>query len=125
MYVLALHEDSNANLSLFKDGEILFSIAEERLTRRKHQGGIPYASIGFVLEKYGLTFDSIDVIICGNKYHPLPRVLGKYFPTGEHQFLGVAQKLSLYYQQAIYRSRLLRDIVEGKQNAFLRLALSF
>ena len=45
MYLLTLHEDSNANVSLFKDGKIIFAVAEERLSRVKHQGGFPIRSM--------------------------------------------------------------------------------
>jgi carbamoyltransferase len=35
----------NAGITVMKDGEVLFAINEERLTRRKGQGGFPYRSL--------------------------------------------------------------------------------
>ncbi|MFC1576258.1 carbamoyltransferase C-terminal domain-containing protein [Candidatus Omnitrophota bacterium] len=120
MHILALHEDSNANATLFRDGKILFSVAEERFTRVKHQGGFPKESLKFILEKFAISLDDIDVVLCGNKYHPLPRILGDRFPTFEHSFLGPSQKLSLYYQHALYKSKLLRTLVEKLNRSVLK-----
>ncbi|MFH1045346.1 MAG: carbamoyltransferase C-terminal domain-containing protein [Candidatus Omnitrophota bacterium] len=120
MYLLTLHEDSNANLSLFKDGKILLAVAEERLSRVKHQGGFPARSIKFILDKYKLTFKDIDVIFCANKYHPLPRILWGKFPTCEHSFLGSIQKAAIYYQHAIFKNATLRKCVEAFNKAMLK-----
>ncbi|MBN3039885.1 MAG: carbamoyltransferase [Candidatus Omnitrophica bacterium] len=123
MYLLALHEDSNANLSLFKDGKMLLAIAEERLSRVKHQGGFPVRSIKFILDKYNLRLEDIDVIFCANKYHPLPRILWSKFPTFQHSFLGFMQKATIYYQHAIFKNAALRKYVEAFNKALLRRKL--
>lgn len=102
MYILTLHEDSNANITLMKDTQVLFSVAEERLTRIKYKGGFPYEALAYVTKTLDIPIESIDIIIAGNLYHPLPRILGKSFPTFEHPFLGVSQKVSLYFQHIIY-----------------------
>ena len=120
MYLLTLHEDSNANVSLFKDGRIIFAVAEERLSRVKHQGGFPAKSIRFILDKYKLSLKDIDIILCANKYHPLPRVLWDKFPTFEHSFLGPMQKAAIYYQHAIFKSAALRKNVEAFNKAMLK-----
>jgi len=120
MYLLTLHEDSNANISLFKDGKIIFAVAEERLSRVKHQGGFPIRSIKFILDKYKLTLKDMDVILCTNKYHPLPRILWNKFPTFEHSFLGVMQKATIYYQHAIFKNAALRKCIEAFNKALLR-----
>ncbi len=89
MYLLAIHEDSNANASLFKDNRILGSVAEERLSRIKYQGGFPGRSIKYLLDNNQITLKDIDIILCANKYHPLPRIFWDKFPTFEHSFLGI------------------------------------
>lgn len=118
MYILSLHEDSNANATLFADGKVLFSVAEERLTRRKYQAGFPTRSIQLILNKYNLSLADIDIFVCANKYHPLSRILWDKFPTFEHFFLGLSQKLTVYYQHALNYSCALRNTVE-KFNAFM------
>jgi carbamoyltransferase len=120
VYILSIHEDSNANASLFKDGQVLCSLAEERLSRVKYQGGFPAKSIACLLRNYHLTLKDIDVIICANKYHPLPRIFWDKFPTFEHSFLGVAQKITVYYQHALLRSPFLKSIVEDFNKVMLR-----
>lgn len=46
------------------DGELVAGVAEERLTRRKHQGGIPRRAAQYCLDTAGLTPDDIDHIGC-------------------------------------------------------------
>jgi len=120
MYILTLHEDSNANATLFYNDNILFSIAEERITRKKHQGGFPRKSLELILKKYGISLNDIALIICGNKYHPMPRILGKRFPSFEHTFLSPEQKISLYYQHALFKNSFLRAQIERLNKAILK-----
>ncbi|MET0003364.1 MAG: carbamoyltransferase N-terminal domain-containing protein [Candidatus Thiodiazotropha sp.] len=37
MLVLGIHYGHDANVSLVKNGELVFAVSEERLTRRKNQ----------------------------------------------------------------------------------------
>jgi len=120
MYILTLHEDSNANITLFKDAQILFSVAEERLSRVKYQGGFPVRSLRMAFEKCNLSFEDIDVIICGNKYHPIPRILWDKFPAFEHSFLGAAQKINVYYQHALFKNKILKNCIESFNKFMLR-----
>lgn len=120
MYLLSIHEDSNANASLFKDGQILCSIAEERLTRVKYQGGFPGKSITCLLHNYNLSMKDIEVIVCANKYHPLPRILWDKFPTFEHSFLGPMQKITVYYQHALFKNSFLKSTVEKFNKTMLK-----
>ena len=113
MYLLALHEDSNANLTLFHDDQVLFSVAEERLSRVKFQAGVPAQSLRAALDDAGIDLDRIDHVVCGNRYHFLPRLMGDGFPTFEHPFLGISQKLSLYYQHMVCRGMVPRNRIEG------------
>ena len=48
-YIAAIARGHNAGVCLLKDGEIVFAIEEERLTRQKYDGG-PYASMMKILE---------------------------------------------------------------------------
>ena len=57
-YIAAVARGHNAGVCLLKDGKIVFSIEEERLSRRKYDGG-PYASM-FEILKYT---DKIDYLI--------------------------------------------------------------
>lgn len=50
--------------ALIVDGELVAAVAEERLTRVKHQGGVPERAVAFCLDKAGLTRNDIDHIGC-------------------------------------------------------------
>ena len=123
-YLLTFHEDSSANATLFKDGNILFAAAEERFSRTKHQGGFPARCLRYITDSLGIPLDRIDIIICGNKYHPLPRIAWDNFPSFEHPFLGVSQKISLFYQHLIFRSPLIASCVERFNRRQLRRKFS-
>ncbi|MBN2312214.1 MAG: carbamoyltransferase [Candidatus Hydrogenedentes bacterium] len=46
------------------DGTLVAGVAEERLTRKKHQGGVPRSAVAYCLAEAGLTEDDIDHIGC-------------------------------------------------------------
>ncbi len=51
-------------VALVRDGEVVAAVAEERLSRVKHQGGIPHRAMAWCLEEGGLTPDDIDHVGC-------------------------------------------------------------
>ena len=66
MLVLGLnmfHGDASA--ALIQDGEVVFAIAEERLNRVKHYGGIPALSIKACLEWAGADISDVDHVAVG------------------------------------------------------------
>ncbi|MBI2422558.1 MAG: carbamoyltransferase [Candidatus Hydrogenedentes bacterium] len=46
--------------ALLQDGRIVAAVAEERLTRVKHQGGIPERAVQFCLDRAGLRREDVD-----------------------------------------------------------------
>ncbi|MCP4642755.1 MAG: carbamoyltransferase [bacterium] len=50
--------------ALVCDGELVAAVAEERLTRVKHQGGVPRKAVEFCLETAGFKPDDVDHIGC-------------------------------------------------------------
>lgn len=66
MYILGLnayHADSSA--AIFKDGEMLAAVEEERFTRVKHWAGFPAQAIRFCLEDAGISLNELDYITIG------------------------------------------------------------
>jgi len=61
--------DSSACMA--RDGEVLFAVAEERLSRVKHDARFPARAIQACLEFAGVTLDQVDHIVSG---WPHPRV---------------------------------------------------
>lgn len=80
--------DSSA--AIVENGQLLFSAAEERFTRQKHDSHFPYFSIQSALESTQLTLEDIDSVI----FYEIPeykfsRLLNsslKTWPTGAKEF---------------------------------------
>ena len=88
-YILGISRGHNAGACLLKDGEIVFSIEEERLTRHKYDGG-PYAAMMKVKEYT----DSVDYIFVSHT-QPLNSTGSKVDYTGDDTYVGLARKLGL------------------------------
>ena len=61
MLILGLnmfHPDASA--AVVQDGEVVFAIAEERLNRVKHYGGVPLLSIKACLDAVGARISDVD-----------------------------------------------------------------
>ena len=58
IWIAAIARGHNSGVCLLKDGEVVFSIEEERLTRMKYDG-TPFASIVKILEYT----DKIDFLV--------------------------------------------------------------
>ncbi len=88
-YIAAIARGHNAGVCLLKDGEIIFSIEEERLTRQKYDGG-PYASMLKILEYT----DKIDYLVVAHT-QGLNDTAGKVDFSGDDVYTGLARKLGL------------------------------
>ena len=93
-YIAAIARGHNAGVCLMKDGEIVFSIEEERLSRHKYDGG-PYASMVKILEYT----DKIDYLIIAHTQN-LNETAGKVDFTGDDVYTGLARKLGLIDRKA-------------------------
>lgn len=62
MIVLGVHDGHNASAALMIDGKLVSAIAEERLSRNKHEYGYPGQAIQSVLDSAGITINDIDHI---------------------------------------------------------------
>ena len=93
-YILAITRGHNAGACLLKDGEIVFAIEEERLSRKKYDGG-PLASIVKTLEYT----DKIDALLIAHTQSTLDTPSRIDF-TGDEVYTGLARKLGLIDQVA-------------------------
>src|ERR1051325_3548472 len=75
--------DSSAAIAC--DGKVVFAIAEERLSRKKHDGGFPVHAIGAALGHVGANLADLDEVAFG--WQPFSAIhaadLGNYV-TGAH-----------------------------------------
>src|SRR6478609_9533916 len=66
MLVLGLnmfHADASA--AILVDGEVKFAIAEERLNRRKHYGGLPALAVKACLDAVGANISDVEHVAVG------------------------------------------------------------
>lgn len=89
VWIAAIARGHNSGICLLKDGEIVFAIEEERLTRQKYDGG-PYASMVKILEYT----NKIDYLIIAHTQN-LQETAGKVDYTGDDVYTGLARKLNL------------------------------
>lgn len=93
-YIAAITRGHNAGVCLLKDGEVVFSIEEERLSRHKYDGG-PFASIVKILEYT----DKIDYLVIAHTQN-LKETAGRVDFTGDDVYTGLARKLGLIDRKA-------------------------
>lgn len=88
IWIAGIARGHNAGVCLMKDGEIIFSIEEERLTRQKYDGS-PLASM-LKIKEYT---DKLNFLVVS---HTTPlRHAGQLDYTGEDVYTGFARKLGL------------------------------
>lgn len=88
LWILGVTRGHNAGVCLLKDGEIVFSIEEERLSRMKYDGA-PFAAMVKVLEYT----DRLDYIAVAHT-QPLKEMQGVDF-SGDDPYTALARKLRL------------------------------
>jgi len=93
-YILGISRGHNAGACLLKDGKILWSLEEERLTRAKYDGG-PYACMMKVKEYT----DKLDYIFISHT-QSLEDTCGKVDYMGENVYTGLARKMGLIDRKA-------------------------
>lgn len=89
MWIAAITRGHNGGVCLLKDGEIVFAVEEERLSRHKYDGG-PFASMVKILE----FTDKLDYLIVAHT-QPLNETAGRVDFTGDDVYTGLARKLGL------------------------------
>lgn len=88
-WIAGITRGHNSGVCLLKDGEIVFAIEEERLSRRKYDGG-PYASMIKILEYT----DKLDFLFVAHT-QTIEETAGKVDFTGDDVYTGLARKLGL------------------------------
>ena len=118
-HVFAFHEDTNANAVLITDQGEVFAVAEERISRKRFQAGFPRRSLAWIQETSGVRLQEAPTLVFGNKTHFLPRILGSWFPSFQHDLFGPVHKLMLTYHHLCYLSPSFLEVMY----AFNRLLL--
>jgi len=87
--ISAFYHDAAA--ALIRDGEIIAAAQEERFSRKKHDYNFPAQSIGYCLQKAGISADNLDYIAFYDKpfvkFERLLMTYLSYVPLGINSFL--------------------------------------
>ncbi len=89
IWIAAIARGHNASVCLLKNGEIVFSIEEERLSRHKYDGG-PYAAMLRILDYT----DRLDYLVVAHT-QKLNETAGRVDFSGDDVYTGLARKLGL------------------------------
>jgi carbamoyltransferase len=73
--IIGIHDGHNCGATLVKDGVVVASVCEERLSRRKNEVGYPKLSIDDVMRLGGVVADEIDVVVFASLFMHLPEFL--------------------------------------------------
>lgn len=92
-WIAAITRGHNGGVCLLKNGEIVFALEEERLSRQKHDGG-PYACMVKILDYT----DKLDYLVIAHT-QPLKETAGRVDFTGDDIYTGLARKLGLIDQK--------------------------
>ena len=88
-WIAGIARGHNSGVCLLKDGEVVFSIEEERLSRSKYDGG-PLASIVKILDYT----DKLDYLVVAHT-QPLTESAGRLEFSGDDVYTGMCRKLGL------------------------------
>ena len=94
VWIAGIARGHNAGVCLLKDGEIVFSVEEERLSRQKYDGG-PFASMVKILDYT----DKLDYLVVAHT-QPLKETAGRVDYSGDDVYTGLARKLGLIDQKS-------------------------
>ena len=88
-WIAGVSRGHNSSVCLLKNGQIVFSIEEERLSRHKYDGG-PFAAMLKILDYT----DTLDYLVIAHTQN-LQDTAGRVDFTGENIYTGLARKLGL------------------------------
>ena len=89
IWIAGVARGHNSSVCLLKNGEIVFSIEEERLSRHKYDGG-PYAAMLKILDYT----DKLDFLVIAHT-QKLSETAGRVDFSGDDVYTGLARKLGL------------------------------
>ncbi|MBN2020977.1 MAG: hypothetical protein JW749_12230 [Sedimentisphaerales bacterium] len=94
MLVLGIWDGHDSGIALLKDNDVLFSINEERLTKRKLEVSFPEKSVEYTLNYLGLKKDDIKVIAVSTS--EFAKTLWRMFPFLKENYYLIRRKKKDY-----------------------------
>ena len=80
MVILGIHDGHNCGASVINDGEIVASVCEERITRKKNDVGYPKLSIENVLEISKINANDLSYVVYASNFMHSPEHLKNIEP---------------------------------------------
>ena len=105
--ILGVHDGHNSGASLLQDGEITYSICEERLTRNKNEIGYPKKSIDEVLKLGKIDSKQLDKVVYSSNFMHSESHLknaSEWYKAGKSDFLKDSKRESSYLK-AVFDKR--------------------
>ncbi len=84
VYVLGTGLSHDGATCILKDGELLFAIEKERLTRKKHDGGNDKLTVQYCLDAAGITVDDLSLVVQAANFEK--ETIAKHKYLGERFF---------------------------------------
>jgi len=104
--ISCLYHDSA--VALLKNGEIIFAIQEERLTRIKHDSSFPSKSINYILKKYDLKISEINYVAFYDKpFLKFERLLETYLSIVPKGFKSFRKAMPVWLKEKLFLKSLL------------------
>ena len=115
MIVLGIHDGHNCGSALFKDGNLICVLSEERVTRNKNEYGFPIHAINYCLKYANLKKNQIDQISVSTKKLP-----PKYFLVKRNTSFKIEdyyKEQNEYWYKKIYENKKVKylDIFKNKK----------
>jgi len=114
MFILGLWDGHDSGVTLLKDNKILFSINEERLSRRKLEVSFPERSIEYSLRYLGLKKEDIGIIAVSTT--EFAKTLWRVFPFLKENYYLIRRKKKDYSSFNALKKNLKYKITELQLN---------
>lgn len=70
-YFLGIYCIHNSTAAIYRNGQLIAAVSEERFTGLKNQGGIPVQAMAYCLHQAGISSDELTKIAISHKVHPM------------------------------------------------------
>ncbi len=122
--ISALYHDSA--VCLINNGQIIFAIQEERLTRIKHDASFPIKSLEYMFKKYELNFNKIEAVVFYDKpFLKFERILETYLSNIPWGFKSFALAMPIWIKEKLFLKNYLSKELKKIDKKFNKSKLRF
>ena len=93
---------------LIKNGEVIFAIQEERITRKKHDSSFPKNSILYCIKEANISEKEIDYVVFYDKpFLKFERLLETYFAFAPKGFRSFISSMPIWLKEKLFQKNLI------------------